>query len=74
MVETNVTETFSDCFNINFRAIKEIRHLEADIQKWQVLVDKVRHRLDSCGFRRSSVYEGTLAFLFLLKGSTFKLV
>ena len=24
------------------RAIKEIRHLEADIQKWQVLVDKVR--------------------------------
>ena len=24
------------------RAIKEIRHLEADIQKWQILVDKVR--------------------------------
>ena len=24
------------------RAIKEIRHLEADIKKWQVLVDKVR--------------------------------
>ena len=24
------------------KAIKEIRHLEADIQKWQILVDKVR--------------------------------
>ena len=32
----------SGFFSVHCRAIKEIRHLEADIQKWQVLVDKVR--------------------------------